>query len=337
MATIRDVAREAGVSPSTVSYALSGKRTISRETRERIDEAIADLGFTVNAGARALATSQTMVIGLLTQFHQDEFAPAMLQYMLPVSDTARELGYDILLVTETDATGRAAPHHQRRAWSTASSCSTSCTTTRVSRPLRAARPARSAGRAAEATPKASTSSTSTSASPPACSSTSSTASATARSSSSRRRSTCSSAAAPTAGVSAMRRSSARPATDMQMYPYYGESQQPAIGRSMNAILDAPTQRDRADRAQRRHDRRAAVGARGAGHPRARRPLGRQPLLQRLRSSVLAAVHGRGELARSAGPARRSGNWCGGSPTRNSREPPVTRFIAPELTVRGSTR
>ena len=59
MATIGDVAREAGVSRSTVSYALSGNRPISLETRERIDEAIRRLGFTVNAGARALATSQT--------------------------------------------------------------------------------------------------------------------------------------------------------------------------------------------------------------------------------------------------------------------------------------
>jgi len=102
MATIGDVAREAGVSRSTVSYALSGKRPISLETRERIDAAINRLGFTVNAGARALATSQTMVLGLLLQFHEDEFAPAMLQYVLPVSDTARELGYDILMVTDVD-------------------------------------------------------------------------------------------------------------------------------------------------------------------------------------------------------------------------------------------
>jgi DNA-binding LacI/PurR family transcriptional regulator len=106
MVTIGDVARAAGVSRSTVSYALSGKRTISRETRGRIERAIAKLGFTVHAGARALATSQTMVIGLLLQFHEDEFPPAMLQYVLPISDSARELGYDILMVTEPD--GRAA-------------------------------------------------------------------------------------------------------------------------------------------------------------------------------------------------------------------------------------
>lgn len=102
MATIEDVARAAGVSRSTVSYALSGKRTISLETRARIQAAIIDLGFTVNAGARALATAQTMVIGLLSQFHQDEFAPAMLQYIRSVSDAARELGYDTLLVTDSD-------------------------------------------------------------------------------------------------------------------------------------------------------------------------------------------------------------------------------------------
>ncbi|NDL57157.1 LacI family DNA-binding transcriptional regulator [Phytoactinopolyspora mesophila] len=102
MVTIGDVAQAAGVSRSTASYALSGKRTISAEVRQRVNDAVRRLGYTPNAGARALATSQTMVIGLLAQFLEDEFAPAMLQYMLGVSDTARELDYDILLVTEAD-------------------------------------------------------------------------------------------------------------------------------------------------------------------------------------------------------------------------------------------
>src|ERR1039457_6098404 len=70
--------------------------------RERIEAAIKDLAFTPNAGARALATSQTMVIGLFVQFLEDEFSPAMLQYVLPISDAAREAGYDILMVTEAD-------------------------------------------------------------------------------------------------------------------------------------------------------------------------------------------------------------------------------------------
>lgn len=104
MATIGDVAQAAGVSRSTASYALSGKRAISADVRRRVEDAVRQLGYTPNAGARALATSQTMVIGLLAQFLEDEFAPAMLQYMLGVSNTARELGYDILLVTEADGT-----------------------------------------------------------------------------------------------------------------------------------------------------------------------------------------------------------------------------------------
>ncbi|GAA1869379.1 LacI family DNA-binding transcriptional regulator [Myceligenerans crystallogenes] len=104
MATIGDVARLAGVSRSTVSYALSGKRAISDQARARVEAAVAELGYTPNAGARALATSQTMVIGLLAEFLEDEFAPAMLQYIQGVSNTAHELGYDILLVTEAEGT-----------------------------------------------------------------------------------------------------------------------------------------------------------------------------------------------------------------------------------------
>lgn len=100
--TIGDIARAVGVSRSTASYALSGKRSISLEVRQRVAQAARELGYTPNAGAKALATAQTMVLGLLAQFHSDEFAPAMLQYILGVSDTARELGYDTLLVTEGD-------------------------------------------------------------------------------------------------------------------------------------------------------------------------------------------------------------------------------------------
>jgi len=100
MVNIGDVARAAGVSRSTASYALSGKRTTTPAVQARVAAAVRELGYTTNAGARALATSQTKVIGLLAQFYEDEFAPAMLQYILGVSNTARELGYDVLLVTE---------------------------------------------------------------------------------------------------------------------------------------------------------------------------------------------------------------------------------------------
>ena len=102
MATIGDVARVAGVSRSTASYALSGKRSISAEVREKVARAVDELGYSPNAGARALATSETKVIGLLAQFFEDEFAPAMLEYILGVTNRARECGYDTLLLTEED-------------------------------------------------------------------------------------------------------------------------------------------------------------------------------------------------------------------------------------------
>lgn len=102
MVTIGDVARAAGVSRSTASYALSGKRSLTDEVRQRVATAVEELGYTPNAGARALATSQTRTIGLLAQFYSDEFAPAMMQYFLGVSNTARELGYDVLLISEPD-------------------------------------------------------------------------------------------------------------------------------------------------------------------------------------------------------------------------------------------
>jgi DNA-binding LacI/PurR family transcriptional regulator len=102
MVTIGDVARVAGVSRSTASYALSGKRAITPAVRAKVEDAVRELGYTPNAGARALATSQTRVIGLLARFLEDEFAPAMLQYILGVTNQARELGYDTLLVSEED-------------------------------------------------------------------------------------------------------------------------------------------------------------------------------------------------------------------------------------------
>ncbi|MFC5858686.1 LacI family DNA-binding transcriptional regulator [Agromyces flavus] len=55
MAKIHEVAEAAGVSISTVSYALSGKRSISPDTRRRIEEAARALDYRPNAGARMLA------------------------------------------------------------------------------------------------------------------------------------------------------------------------------------------------------------------------------------------------------------------------------------------
>lgn len=102
MVTIADVARTAGVSRSTVSHALSGKRPISEATRLRVAEAISHLNYTANAGARALATRRSSIMALIVPFTPEEFAPATMQYVLVIAETARSLGYDVLMVTEEE-------------------------------------------------------------------------------------------------------------------------------------------------------------------------------------------------------------------------------------------
>lgn len=61
--TIRDVARAAGVSPSTVSRALNGKGRMRPETRERILRIAREMGFRPNPLAKGLATSVNFCIG----------------------------------------------------------------------------------------------------------------------------------------------------------------------------------------------------------------------------------------------------------------------------------
>lgn len=102
MATIGDVAREAGVSRSTVSSVLTGRKLVLPDTRMRIEAAIAKLDYSVNTGARALATSRTMNLGLVVRFHEAEFSPALATYLVAIADAAREHGYGVLLLTEVD-------------------------------------------------------------------------------------------------------------------------------------------------------------------------------------------------------------------------------------------
>jgi DNA-binding LacI/PurR family transcriptional regulator len=99
MVTLADVAQHAGVSASTVSYVLSGKRSISASTRERVESSIQHLGYLPNAGARALASSRSNIIALMMPLRTDMYVPVMMEIALAVATTARAHGYDILLLT----------------------------------------------------------------------------------------------------------------------------------------------------------------------------------------------------------------------------------------------
>lgn len=99
MVTITDVARHAGVAPSTVSYVLSGKRAISATTRQRVLASIDTLGYHPHAGARSLASNRANVIALVLPLRSGMHLPVLMQFASSVVTTARQYDHDVLLVT----------------------------------------------------------------------------------------------------------------------------------------------------------------------------------------------------------------------------------------------
>ncbi len=72
---MRDVAERAGVSPRTVSNVVNGFRHVSPSTRERVQTALDELGYEVNAAARSLRSGRTGMIALVVaELHSPYFA-----------------------------------------------------------------------------------------------------------------------------------------------------------------------------------------------------------------------------------------------------------------------
>lgn len=79
MITIRDVARQAGVSVATVSRVLNNSALVSPETRETVLQAVALLGYRPNANAQALATQVSDTIGVVVMDVSDPFFGALVK------------------------------------------------------------------------------------------------------------------------------------------------------------------------------------------------------------------------------------------------------------------
>lgn len=94
-----DVARRAGVALSTVSHTLSGKRPISAEVRQRVLQAIEELGYQPHALARALATKQTRTIALLYPSLTSEITEPHLEFVAGVLQSTTLKKYGLLLWT----------------------------------------------------------------------------------------------------------------------------------------------------------------------------------------------------------------------------------------------
>ncbi|MCX4744737.1 LacI family transcriptional regulator [Kitasatospora sp. NBC_01287] len=94
---IGEIARRAGVSRSTVSYTLSGKRSVSEATRRRIQDVIDELDYKPNAAARALAEGRTRTIGLVIPPATARLTHMQLDFVAAVVEAAAKADLDVLL------------------------------------------------------------------------------------------------------------------------------------------------------------------------------------------------------------------------------------------------
>lgn len=92
--TLKDVAKAANVSFTTVSRALSGNPEISKDTRERILKICEDMGYTTNYVARSMIKGKTELIGLIVPSIDNPFMSELAYY---VEVTARRFGYNTIL------------------------------------------------------------------------------------------------------------------------------------------------------------------------------------------------------------------------------------------------
>ena len=101
--TIKDIAREAGVSPQTVSRAINNKGEISPQTRERILRIAKRLGYRPNSVARGLATRRTQNVGLVVPDVSNPFFSVIAR---GIEDTAHQANYNVFLCNTDENTVR---------------------------------------------------------------------------------------------------------------------------------------------------------------------------------------------------------------------------------------
>jgi LacI family transcriptional regulator len=101
--TIKDIAREAGVSPQTVSRAINNKGEIRPETQARILRIADRLGYRPNSIARSLATRRTRNVGLVVPDVSNPFFSSVAR---GIQDTAHRADYNVFLCNTDENTDR---------------------------------------------------------------------------------------------------------------------------------------------------------------------------------------------------------------------------------------
>jgi LacI family transcriptional regulator len=109
MTTIKDVARQAGISITSASYALNGNGTISEATRKRVLNAAEELNYHPNAFARHLKKVKTSTIGVFISRFGGSFYEEILE---GIHDAILKTDYELIVCPETRMYRRIFTHRQ---------------------------------------------------------------------------------------------------------------------------------------------------------------------------------------------------------------------------------
>ncbi|WP_066193287.1 MULTISPECIES: LacI family DNA-binding transcriptional regulator [Gracilibacillus] len=99
MTTLKDVAREANVSVSTVSYAINGSNLISKGTRDKVLQVANELGYHPNGNAKNLKKNKSDIIGLFLSGFKGPFFNEMLE---GIQNEVERNGYEMVVCASSD-------------------------------------------------------------------------------------------------------------------------------------------------------------------------------------------------------------------------------------------
>jgi DNA-binding LacI/PurR family transcriptional regulator len=95
--TMREVAAAAGVSIATVSFVVNNSKPVAPETRERIERAVAELGFRRNVVARALVSRRTRIIALAYPMVEHRLGGSGSEFITSAAQAASAAGYHLVV------------------------------------------------------------------------------------------------------------------------------------------------------------------------------------------------------------------------------------------------
>lgn len=104
MVTIKDVAKEANVAPSTVSRVISGHKSISEKTSKKVKAVMKQLGYQPNIAARTLVTQKSKTIGLILKSASKEMTqnPFFTDVLMGISIACKQREYSTIMTTSVE-------------------------------------------------------------------------------------------------------------------------------------------------------------------------------------------------------------------------------------------